>query len=104
EADARRAAAIGAYAAAVSLLGAGLEGLLLLRCLRSKKKAIRVAKSLPKADRPGKPTEPTTWRFDQLIDVCLKAGWLPRVNTNVAVYESGGLAHLLRDMRNHVHP
>lgn len=104
EEEARRAATIGAHAAAVTLLGAGVEGLLLLRCLRSKNKAIRVAKALPKRNRPRQPNDPLTWRFEQLIGVCLHAKWLPKIDTGVAVYESGGLANMLREMRNHVHP
>ena len=52
EKDARRAAAAGSYAAAVTSLGAGIEGLLLLRCLRSSQKANRISKRLPKRLRP----------------------------------------------------
>jgi hypothetical protein len=81
EEEARRAATLGAFTAAVTLLGAGVEGLLLLRCLRSKRKATRIAKGLPKEDRPGKPSDPLAWRFDHLISVCLRAGWLPRIDT-----------------------
>ena len=42
--------------------------------------------------------------FETLIEVCLEAGWLPPVETSVARYDTAGLAHLLRLMRNHVHP
>jgi hypothetical protein len=104
EEDARRAASAKAYSAAVTLLGAGVEGLLLLRCLRSKHKASRVAQELPRRKRPRCPEDLTKWTFDNLIEVCLGAGWLPPVETQVAVYNSAGLAHLLRLMRNHVHP
>lgn len=52
EQDARRAVSAKAYSAAVTSLGAGVEGLLLLRCLRSKDKASRVAKRLRKRLRP----------------------------------------------------
>ena len=48
EKEARQAAIAGAYSVAVTSLGAGLEGLLLIRCLRSPKKAARIAKDLPK--------------------------------------------------------
>jgi hypothetical protein len=104
EEDARRAASVNAYSAAVTSLGAGIEGLLLLRCLRSKKKACRVVTILPKRLRPHIPEEPTTWSFETLIEVCLSAGWLPPVKTSYAVYKTGVLAHILRQMRNHVHP
>ncbi|HTG31990.1 MAG TPA: hypothetical protein VLB76_03590 [Thermoanaerobaculia bacterium] len=104
EEDARKAASAGAFSAAVTLLGAGIEGLLLLRCLRSKQKSCRVAQKLPSRQRPRSPEDPTKWTFDNLIEVCLRAGWLPPVSTAVADYNSAGLAHLLRLMRNHVHP
>jgi len=105
EEDARRAASVKAYTAAVTALGAGVEGLLLLRCLRSSQKASRIAKNkLPKRLRPRSPDDHTTWTFETLIEVCLKAGWLPPVDTSVARYNPAGLAHLLRRMRNYVHP
>jgi hypothetical protein len=104
EEDARRAASVKAYSAAVTSLGAGVEGLLLLRCLRSRQKARRTANKLPKRLRPRFPDDPTRWTFETLIEVCLKAGWLPPVETAVAQYNTGGLAHLLRLMRNYVHP
>lgn len=104
EDDARKAAAAGAYSAAITQLGAGLEGLLLLRCLRSKSKAQRLAASLPKRVRPTNPSDPTTWMFESLIETCFAAGWLPLVSTETAQYSPAGLAHLLRAMRNYVHP
>lgn len=104
EHDARRAASVGAFSAAVTSLGAGVEGLLLLRCLRSKNKASRIAKELPKRIRPRQWEEPMTWTFETLIETCLEAGWLPPVETSIARYDSAGLAHILRLMRNHVHP
>ncbi len=104
ERDGRRAAQAGAYSAAITALGAGVEGLLLLRCLRSPHKAVRVAKSLPARARPRKLDDSTSWTFDNLIAVCLAARWLPPIDTSVASYNSAGLAHLLRNMRNYVHP
>jgi hypothetical protein len=104
EEDAKRAASASAYSAAVTLLGAGVEGLLLLRCLRSKNKAGRTARELPRRYRPRYPDDPTTWNFDSLIEVCFRAGWLPPVATAVADYNPADLAHLIRRMRNHVHP
>jgi hypothetical protein len=77
EEDARRAASARSYSAAITLLGAGMEGVLLLRCLRSKKKALGVATALPKRRRPRFTDDPRTWSFQTLIDVCLAAGWLP---------------------------
>jgi len=104
EEDARRAAKVKAYSAAVVSLGAGLEGLLLLRCLRSKHKAIRISKKLQRRLRPRYPEDLTTWTFNNLIQVCLEAGWLSPVSTSYANYNSAGLADLLRGMRNNIHP
>jgi hypothetical protein len=104
EEDARRAAAAGAYSAAVTLLAAGLEGLLVLRCLRSRNKATKVAQRLASRQRLRSLDDPTKWHFDRLIEVCLSAGWLPPVSTLVAQYSPARLAHLLRILRNHVHP
>jgi hypothetical protein len=104
EEDARRAASAGAYSAAITLLGAGLEGLLLLRCLKSKNKSAKTASTLPKKQRPRNLDDPTGWTFETLIETNLAAGWLPNVSTAIATYDPAGLAHILRVMRNQVHP
>jgi hypothetical protein len=54
ERDANRAARAKTLSAVVTSLGAGLEGLLLIRCLKAKDEAIRVASSLAKGLRPRK--------------------------------------------------
>jgi predicted ATPase len=104
EEEASRAASATAYTAGVTLLGAALEGLLLIRCLRSKRKAIRTASALPKKQRPQFPDDPTNWTLKNLIDTCLLAEWLPRISTEYATYDPAALADLLRNMRNLVHP
>ncbi len=104
EEDARRAAVARSYSAAITLLGAGMEGVLLLRCLRSKKKALGIASALPMRQRPRFTEDPTTWSFQTLIDVCLVAGWLPPISSSAAQFSPAGLAHILRQMRNYVHP
>ena len=104
EQDAERTAAAGVYSAAVTSLGAGVEGLLLLRCLESKAKTVRTGRSLPKRNRPRFPEDPTTWSFETLIEVCLRAGWLPSLENSSAKFNSAALAHIVRTMRNQVHP
>jgi len=104
EREARASAEAGAFTAAVTLLGASMEGLLLLRCLRSRAKASRIAKELPKKQRPRDPSSPARWSFDNLIQICLRAGWLPVVHTSAVSFRPDGLAHLLRQMRNYIHP
>jgi hypothetical protein len=102
EREARSSASVGAYTASVILLGAAVEGILLLRCLRSKRKAVSVASKLPKKFRPSTLDDFLRWNFDNLIEVCLAAGWLPLVPE--LEVRPDGLAHLLRRMRNYVHP
>jgi hypothetical protein len=104
EIEAKSAASVGAYTAAVTLLGAAVEGLLVLRCLRSPIKARRVAASLPRAKRPNPNNGPTKWSFDTLIETCLAAGWLPDLSTAAGTLVPGELAHSLRQMRNYIHP
>lgn len=101
EQDAKLAAAAKIYSAAVTSLGAGVEGLLLLRCLRSKVKANSIAQML---DNKPKSKNPTTWTFETLIEVCHKAGWLPPIISSIARYDSASLMRVLKTMRNRVHP
>jgi hypothetical protein len=104
EIEARQAASAGAYSAAIICLGSAIEGLLLLRCLRSKEKAERISKTLPRHFRPRSTNDASTWTFETLIETCLAAGWLPPVETSLAQYDVASLAHSLRSMRNYVHP
>lgn len=104
EEEAHRAASAKAYTAGIIMLGACLEGLLLIRCLRSKQKAVRTARALGKRLRPQSPDDPSKWRFETLIAVCLLANWLPRISTEYAQYAPAALADVLRNMRNLVHP
>ena len=104
EIEAEKAASVEAYSVAITALGAGLEGLVLLRCLRSPQKALKVAQLLPRRTRPHRDSNLQKWNFEVLIDVCLRAGWLPSVETPTLSFSTAGLAHLLRAMRNYVHP
>ncbi len=63
ENEARQAANAGAYSAAITCLGAGIEGLLLLRCLRSIKKAQQISQTLPRRIRP-RSDNPDAWTFE----------------------------------------
>lgn len=104
EIEAQRSASVQAYTAAITLLGAAVEGLLLLRCLRAKQKARKFASTLPKGGRPSKVEDPSRWTFNQLIETCLAAGWLPEVPMEMGPLQPEGLAHILRKLRNFVHP
>lgn len=104
EQEARASARAGAFTAAVTLLGASVEGLLLLRCLRSRIKAAQIASMLPTRSRPRDVNSPAKWSFDILIQVCLHAGWLPVIDTPTISIHPDGLAHTLRKLRNFIHP
>lgn len=104
EEEASRTASVRAYSAAIVMLGACLEGLLLIRCLKSKTKAVRVAKKLPRNKRPQDPADPTKWWFENLINVCVLAGWMPRISTKYGHYDAANLGDILREMRNLTHP
>jgi hypothetical protein len=104
EGEAKAAAGAKAYTAAVILLGAAVEGMLIVRCLNSRRKARQVATELPRAKRPKEGSAPSSWRFETLIEVCLQAGWLPAVDLRSVSVLPDGLAHTIRQMRNFVHP
>jgi len=103
-ANALAAADGGHYRAAITLLGASLEGLLLLRCLRARVKASRVARDLPRRFRSRAGDDMMKWSFEMLIEVCRQAGWLPLLLTETLAYSSDECAHSLREMRNWIHP
>jgi hypothetical protein len=104
ETDAKKAADAGAYYAAIALLGAGIEGLLLLRCLGSKRKALVAASTLPRRLKTRAHQPITTWTFEILIEVCSNAGWLAKIKITDVTYLSAGIAHYLRNLRNLLHP
>ncbi|MDD3276661.1 MAG: hypothetical protein PHP93_06400 [Kiritimatiellales bacterium] len=104
EACARQVVEAKAYSAAVILLGSCIEGVLLLRCLNSPCKASRVAKSIRRGLRPKNFEDITSWRFATLIEVCLQALWLPHISTEFVEYDSASLAHMLRHLRDCIHP
>ena len=104
QAEALVAAGAGNYRSAVTLLGAALEGILLMRCLRSATRAKRVAAELPRRLRGRATGEPQTWTFEILIEVVSRAGWLGPIESEVGAYRPEALAHSLRNMRNWIHP
>lgn len=104
EREASAAASAGAYTAAITMIGAALEGMLLLKCLKSPKKLSSVLAALPTKERPNKPGSPERWTLDELIIVCHAAGWLPEIHAKSLVIHPAGLAQRLRGIRNHVHP
>ena len=103
-ASAERSAAGGEFRAAVTLLGASLEGLLLQRCRRSARQARRVAAGLPRRMRNRAASPIEKWSFEILIEVCDRAGWLPTITSEAGALSPAGMAHSVREMRNWIHP
>ncbi|RUR17190.1 hypothetical protein ELY21_11520 [Legionella sp. km535] len=114
EKDAIKSSKAGAYLAGIIALAAALEGTLILICLKSTPLAEAAFKEIEKQDikeadtkrnkKKGNAKDPTTWSFDTLIQVCTKAGWIQNIETENAVFNASEIAHLLRKMRNYVHP
>jgi hypothetical protein len=92
------------YRAGVTLLGAALEGLLLMRCIRSPKRPRKIADALPRRLRSRATGDLKTWTFEVLIEVTDRAGWLARMQGRRTEYSPSGLAHSIRTMRNWIHP
>lgn len=106
EKDAQKSAGAQAYFSAIISLGASMEGIFLLECLRSKNEALDAVKYLQRSNKisrkPG--NDLTKWSLDVLIKVCDEKEWIKPVRTSIAEYDSAKLAHLVRDLRNYVHP
>jgi hypothetical protein len=99
--EAERAGEAGAYAAACVFFCAAMEALLLLRCLRSPAKSYAHAKKMSQ-HKPSR--DPLSWTLEVLIKTCQSAGWLPPLESSVAIHSRVHLAHYLRQLRNLVHP
>jgi hypothetical protein len=80
-----------------------MEGMFLLRCLRSSDEALSVADKLPNSKKLIK-KDLKEWDFKDLTDVCFNAGWLSPVETSLGEYDSEKLVDRIRKMRNFVHP
>ena len=94
-AEAQNCQSVGAYLAAVVMMGSVLEGLLFHKVQRSPELANRSAKS-PKDFRSGKPKALSDWGLSALIDVAYDIGWLHS--------DIGRFSHVLREFRNLIHP
>ncbi|RUR14760.1 hypothetical protein ELY21_15365 [Legionella sp. km535] len=114
EKDAMKSSKAGAYLAGIIALAAALEGTLILICLKSTPLAEAAFEEIEKQDiketdtkrnkKKGNAKDPTTWSFDTLIQVCTRTGWIQNIETENAVFNASEIAHLLRKMRNYVHP
>lgn len=99
--EAERAGEAGVYAAACVFYCAAMETLLLIRCLRSPAKSYAHAK---KVSQRTPSRDPRSWTLEVLIKTCQSAGWLPPLESSIAIHSRVQLAHYLRQLRNLVHP
>jgi len=109
--EAEKSAGAGAYLAGCVMLGAALEGSLLVmsECYRDE---IERSISAPR-DKRGKVKSPYSWHLWQLLDVAGELNWLPaRLSPNEDIEfeealnkgDIGDFVELVREIRNLVHP
>ncbi|MCP0912903.1 MULTISPECIES: hypothetical protein [Legionella] len=106
EKEALSAAESKAFLSAIILLAAALEELLILRCYKSPKKAREVYNKVGekfKSRRDSK-NDPSTWKFDCLIEVCFQAHWFKKIYRDEMELRPEKIAHHIRIMRNYIHP
>jgi hypothetical protein len=85
---------VGAYVAAVVMMGSVLEGLLLAIGNNNRPQCYRAARA-PKT-KDGKQVHLEEWNLNSLIDVAVELGWIKT--------DRGQFSHALRQSRNIVHP
>jgi hypothetical protein len=103
EREASASAAVGAFHAAATMMGAAIEAALLACCLRRLDEVRRARARLPEKQRPRK-GNPRTWTFEQLTRVAAEASWLPEFHACDGVLPSEILIDMVRELRNMVHP
>lgn len=106
EKEALRSAESKAFLSAIILLAAALEGLLILRCYKSPKRASRIYKNVEKKfkTRWDSENDPSSWKFDCLIEVCFQANWFKNIYRGEMELRSEKIANHIRIMRNYIHP
>jgi hypothetical protein len=103
EREASVSAIAGAFHAAATMIGAAIETALMARCLRHPDEAFRARAQLPNRERP-KSGDPREWSFNHLTKVAEAASWLPEFHTHGAALSADRLIHMVRGLRNMVHP
>jgi len=93
-----------AYLSASIMLCAAIEARLLIKCLSNEQKSRKAATELGLTNKVLKSKNPLAWKLKTLIEVSAQAGWIPNVETERFVFSGEDIAHLLREVRNRVHP
>jgi hypothetical protein len=101
--EAQACAETNAYYAACAVLGAAMETRLLLQCVRNPNEVHTAVNRLPSERRP-RSKRPIDWNLRFLLEVCSAAGWLPPIESELGTHLTEGWGHVLRSLRNLVHP
>lgn len=93
-----------AYLSASIMLCAAIEARLLIKCLSNEQRARDAACELGLTNKVLKSKNPIAWKLETLIEISAQAGWIPNVETERFVFSGKAIAHMLREVRNRVHP
>ena len=93
----------GSYYAACALIGAAMEARLLFSCITSPEIINQTLTNLPKNQKPNS-NNPLKWNLNNLLEVCSVAGWLPKLSGELVTHVPEGWGHLVRELRNLLHP
>src|SRR5699024_1945774 len=91
-----------AYYASAILSGAAIEALLLREVLKKPEQVSEVIDSLPQKNKPK--SDPKKWRLYDLINIAERADWLPKIQIKDDIFLLDALAHVVRALRNFLHP
>jgi hypothetical protein len=100
--EARKCAKAKAYYGACALIGAALEGIILMFCCLRNEDVERYVAELPNNRRP--PVALDRWTLGQLIAVAKALKWFPSRSSKYARTNLGDWVHLVQEVRNMIHP
>lgn len=92
------------YLSASIMLCAAIESRLLIKCLSNEQQARAAATELGLTNKVLKSKNPVAWKLETLIEISAQAGWIPNVETERFIFSGKAIAHMLREVRNRVHP
>ena len=104
ENEARASEEAGAYSAASVMLGSAIETRLILTCLENESQVRTTLAKLGLTNSVLKSKNPITWSLENLINVCVSAGWIPNYETEKFVFSGEAIIKFLKSSRNQVHP
>lgn len=93
-----------AYLSASIMLCAAIEARLLTKCLSNDQRVREAASKLGLTNKLLKSKNPLAWKLETLIEISAQAGWIPNIETERFIFSGKAIAHMLREVRNRVHP